>query len=107
MYDYEVTRVSPAAVFRVFFAAGTCVAGLGGITLGLMEQSMVGLMGGAFLGLVGGLASGLVATAYAFVFNELAPYFGGIPVSLTAKTASQAPPEAAVPPPSPPAGADG
>jgi hypothetical protein len=87
MYDYEITRVSWTAVFRVFFAAGTCVGGMVGIVLGLMEHSLVGLMGGAFLGLAAGLASGAVAAAYAAVFNLLAPYFGGIGVSLTEKAA--------------------
>ncbi len=85
MYDYEITRVSSTAVFRMFFAAGTCVGGIGGIVLGLMEHSLVGLMGGAFLGLAAGLASGVVAAAYAAVFNLLAPHFGGITVSMTEK----------------------
>lgn len=108
MYDYEITSVSWPAVFRVFFAAGTCVGGLGGIALGLMEQSMIGLLGGAFLGLVAGLVSGLVAAAYAVVFNVLTPYFGGIPVNVTAKPAAESPPEATMSsPPPPPAGADG
>ncbi len=94
MQDYVIVRVSWKAVFRMFFAAGTCVGGTGGIILGLMLDSSVGLLGGMFLGLVAGLVSGLVAAAFAGVFNALAPYLGGIAVTVTTKATG---PDAAAP----------
>jgi hypothetical protein len=89
MQDYEIVSVSWKAVFRVFFAAGTCIGGIGGIVIGLIFDSSVGLLGGMFLGFATGLLSGLGAAACAVVFNELAPYFGGVPV--TVKTVGPAP----------------
>lgn len=100
MQDYVIIRVSWKAVFQVFFAAGTCLGGSGGIVLGLMLDSSIGLLGGMFLGLVAGLISGLAAAAYAAVFNALAPYFGGIAVTVTTKAVG---PDAAVPGQEPPA----
>ena len=81
MYNYVLTRVSCAAVFRLAFTAGTCIGGAGGLALGLLEPHGVGLMGGAFLGLMAGLAFGLTALACAVIFNVLAP-FGGVSVRL-------------------------
>ncbi len=81
MYNYVLTRVSCAAVFRLAFAAGTCIGGAGGVVLGLLEPHGVGLFGGAFLGLMAGLAFGLTALACAVIFNVLAP-FGGVAVRL-------------------------
>lgn len=81
MYNYVLTRVSCAAVFRLAFAAGTCIGGAGGVVLGLLEPQGVGLYGGAFLGLMIGLAAAFTALACALVFNVLAP-FGGVAVRL-------------------------
>ncbi|MDT8903546.1 hypothetical protein [Anaeroselena agilis] len=82
MYNYTVTRIACGAVFRLAFAAGTCVGGACGIILGLLESSAVGVLGGAFLGLTVGVATGVVALASAAVFNLLAPYLGGVAVRL-------------------------
>lgn len=82
MYNFMVTRVAGAAVFRAAFAAGTCIGGAGGVLLGLMERSVIGVLGGAFLGLAFGLTVALTALAAATVFNLLAPHIGGIAVRL-------------------------
>lgn len=87
MQDYVIVSVSWTAVFRVFFAAGTFLGGIGGIALGLIMDSSIGFFGGAFLGLAAGLFSGLMAAAYTAIFNLLAPYVGGITVSVATKPA--------------------
>lgn len=96
MYNYMLTRVACGAVFRLAFAAGTCVGGACGVVLGLVERSAVGVFGGAFLGLAVGLVVGAVALACAAVFNLLAPYLGGVAVRLD--PAPAAPPAPAEPP---------
>ncbi len=96
MYNYMLTRVACCAVFRLAFAAGTCVGGACGVALGLVERSAVGVFGGAFLGLAVGLVVGAVALACAAVFNLLAPYLGGVAVRLDPAPVS--PPVPAEPP---------
>lgn len=82
MHNYVLMRISCLSVFKFCFCAGTCLAGAGGILLGLLEQSTVGILGGAFLGLVTGLLSGIFGAVYAAVFNLLAPIAGGIAMRL-------------------------
>lgn len=89
MYNYVVTRVASLAVFRLAFAAGTCIGGVLGVACGLLERSVIGVLGGAFLGLAVGLAAGLGALVCAVVFNLLVPYLGGIAVRLDAVPADE------------------
>jgi hypothetical protein len=96
MYNYMLTRVACGAVFRMAFAAGTCVGGACGALLGLVERNAVGVFGGAFLGLAFGLIVGAFALACAGVFNLLVPYLGGVAVRLD--PAPAAPPAPAEPP---------
>lgn len=82
VYNYVLTRLDCMAVFKLAFAAGTCVAGAMGVALGILERSAVGIFGGAFLGALAGLGFGLAALAGAAVFNTLAPVLGGVAVRL-------------------------
>lgn len=91
VYNYVLMRLDCAAVFKVAFAAGTCVAGAMGVALGILERSTVGMFGGAFLGLLVGLGTGLGALACAAVFNLLAPYIGGVSVRLEPAPAVERP----------------
>lgn len=94
MYNYMLTRVACGAVFRMAFAAGTCVGGICGVALGILERSAIGIFGGAFLGLAFGLIAGAFALACAAVFNLLVPYLGGVAVRLDpAPAAPSAPAE--------------
>jgi hypothetical protein len=92
LYNYTLTRLACGAVFKMAFAAGTCIGGAGGVLLGLVEHSAVGVFGGAFLGLAFGLLAGACAAAAAAVFNQLAPVLGGIAVRLDPVPAAPAAP---------------
>ena len=91
MYNFTVTKVAGAAVFRAAFTAGTCIGGVGGVLLGLIERSVIGVLGGAFLGLAFGLTVALTALAAATVFNLLVPHIGGIAVRLEPVPAEERP----------------
>lgn len=94
MYNHVVMKVSPWAVFRLFFCAGVVIFGMAGLALGLLERDAVGIMGGFFVGLVFGLGSGFAGWLYSVIFNYLAPIMGGIPVEVSpAETASDEKPE--------------
>jgi hypothetical protein len=84
MYNYTLVRLSCMGVCRLFFCAGVCLGGVGGIALGLLERSMIGILGGMFLGFVCGVLAGLCGLVLAAVFNLLAPFAGGIALRLEA-----------------------
>ncbi|HMM20584.1 MAG TPA: hypothetical protein PKA10_07570 [Selenomonadales bacterium] len=82
MPNFVLMRLSCSSVFKFCFCAGACLAGAGGILVGLLEQSSVGVLGGAFFGLAIGLISGVIGAGYTAVFNLLAPLAGGIAIRL-------------------------
>ncbi|WP_156318884.1 hypothetical protein [Propionispora sp. 2/2-37] len=81
-YNHNITRVSCIPVFLLLFTAGTVLGGLLGLILAVMNYETVGLSGGAFIGLAVGLTSGIIGLAIILTFNILAPYTGGIPVTI-------------------------
>jgi hypothetical protein len=83
MYNGKIMRLAWFDMFRICFCAGTCLGGLGGIFLGLMERTAIGIFGGMFFGLLFGLGSGFVGAVYAAVFNVLAPVIGGVSVCIS------------------------
>lgn len=103
MYNYTITRLSYLPIFVMFFAGGICTGGLGGIVIGILEKDMVGILGGTFFGFVAGVMSGLASLIFTFVFNTIAPLFGGLKLRLEA-----APTELpkTTPSPEPPASTD-
>ena len=88
MYNYTIMKFSCADIFRWCFCAGVCLGGMIGILLGLMDKG-IGLSGGMLFGLLFGLFSGIFAIVYAWVFNILAPHFGGLAIRLEPREATE------------------
>jgi predicted lipid-binding transport protein (Tim44 family) len=82
MPNYIVTRLSCWSVSWYFFLTGTCLGGMGGFVLGLMERQAISILGGLFLGLLIGLFFGLTGLIFASLFNIVAPVTGGIAIRL-------------------------
>ena len=74
----RITRIPPWPVGKMLFLTATCIFGLGGVLLGLLEKNAIGLWGGAFLGLLGGLTAAGGGVLFCLVYNLLAPVTGGI-----------------------------
>ena len=74
----RITRIPPWPVGKMLFLTATCISGLGGVLLGLLEKNAVGLWGGAFLGLLGGLTAAGGGVLFCLIYNLLAPVTGGI-----------------------------
>ena len=74
----RITRIPPWPVGKMLFLTATCISGLGGVFLGLLEKNAIGLWGGAFLGLLGGLTAAGGGVLFCLVYNLLAPVTGGI-----------------------------
>lgn len=96
MASYRITRLPCLMIFRLFFAAGVCFGGGSGIFIGLIEKNVLGIVGGMFLGLFFGLCSAAAVTFYAFIFNALSPYTGGLELEMT--VVPSAPPALPAPP---------
>ncbi|MEG6585337.1 hypothetical protein [Dendrosporobacter sp. 1207_IL3150] len=82
MYNYTITRLSYLPIFVMLFAGGICTGGLGGIAIGILEKDAIGILGGTFFGFVAGLMSGIAGLIFTFVFNAVAPVFGGLKLRL-------------------------